>query len=303
MMKKELILANSTAILHIYLCEQPCKEPYASVLILPGGGYTYCSEREGEPVALAYVAKGLSAFVLTYRTEQPFCFEHTWYDVNEAMRLIHLHSEDWNLDKKKVTVIGFSAGGHLAGALATRGKLRPNAAILCYPVIIDSLAKLISQQLEGIDEHVTEHTPQMFVCATFEDHIVPIRNTLRIINALHEHKIPFECHIYEWGHHGLSLGNKTTEDGNPQNIDDRFATWFELSVSWLRKQFSNSNTLSLGKTWKNNTLGYLLSQPEKRLDIINQYPILENREYLEAVSHYTKDEINTQIALLKSGKI
>ena len=106
-----------------------------AVLVLPGGGYRMCSDREADPVALAYLQAGFQAFVLRYATGAQAAWPHPLEDYEAAAALIRSHAEDWTLYPDKLAVIGFSAGGHLAACAAAMAGQRPNAAILGYPVI------------------------------------------------------------------------------------------------------------------------------------------------------------------------
>ena len=98
-----------------------------AILILPGGGYQYCSDREADPVAFSYLQAGFQAFVLRYSVAEHNTWPNPLGDVEQAMELIRSR-EDWNVYEDKVAVAGFSAGGHLAAAVAAMSKNRPNAA-------------------------------------------------------------------------------------------------------------------------------------------------------------------------------
>ena len=106
-----------------------------AVLILPGGGYMFCSDREAEPVAMPYLKAGFQAFILRYSLREDSAWPQPLRDYEQAMTLIREHAEEWHVIPDRVAVIGFSAGGHLAGAAATMSVNRPNAAILGYPVL------------------------------------------------------------------------------------------------------------------------------------------------------------------------
>src|SRR5699024_2482850 len=101
-----------------------------AVLVFPGGGYYTTSDREAEPIAMAYLAEGYNAFVLRYSVGQESSFEVALSDAEAAITLIRDNAEVWNTDGNKIATIGFSAGGHLAAALGTMSKNRPNALIL-----------------------------------------------------------------------------------------------------------------------------------------------------------------------------
>ena len=106
-----------------------------AVIVLPGGGYVYCSPREGEPVALRYTANGLHAFVLRYSVKRDAAGFRPLEEISWAIGYIREHAEQWNIDPNKIAVCGFSAGGHLALASGLLGENRPNAMILGYPAV------------------------------------------------------------------------------------------------------------------------------------------------------------------------
>ncbi len=87
-----------------------------AVVICPGGGYEFCSFREGEPVALELLSKGYQAFVLRYSTA-PDCFPTALLELAGAVAMVRLKAAEWNIIPEQVAVMGFSAGGHLAASL------------------------------------------------------------------------------------------------------------------------------------------------------------------------------------------
>ena len=105
-----------------------------AVLICPGGGYAYCTDREAEPVALAFLNAGYNAFVLRY-TVSTSCpgaevFDNALAEAEESLIYLHDHAEELHIDPDKIAVLGFSAGAHLTGALGTMGRIRPAALLL-----------------------------------------------------------------------------------------------------------------------------------------------------------------------------
>ena len=104
-----------------------------AVLVCPGGGYVYCSPREGEPVALSYAARGFHAFVLTYSTAQDAAGFTPLEEVSWAIGCIRENADAWHIDPNKIAVCGFSAGGHLALSSGLLAENKPNALILGYP--------------------------------------------------------------------------------------------------------------------------------------------------------------------------
>jgi len=119
-MKKDKIILNAernvslTAYLHAVGGEFGNIPKRPAILVLPGGGYAMCSDREADPVALAYLQAGYQAFVLRYSVGKDAAWPNPLDDYEQAMKLIRSKAEEWNLYPDKVAVIGFSAGGHLA---------------------------------------------------------------------------------------------------------------------------------------------------------------------------------------------
>ena len=165
-----------------------------AVLVLPGGGYMFCSDREAEPVAMPYLAAGFQAFVLRYGTLEHAKWPKPLKDYEKAMALIRKNAEKWHVIPDQIAVVGFSAGGHLAGAAATMSVNRPNAAVLGYAVLREDTAQELSPDRPGIPEHVDEKTCPCFLFATRTDSVVPIQNTLDMMNALNRFNTCFECH-------------------------------------------------------------------------------------------------------------
>ncbi len=210
-----------------------------AILVLPGGGYFFCSDREAEPIALAYAAEGYHAFVLRYTVGEKGIFPKVLEDADAAMAFILENADAFGVDPAKIAAIGFSAGGHLAAMLGTSGKHRPSALILGYPCILASMGELIKKALPSADRHVDGKTPPTFLFSTADDALVPIENTLAFAAALNRSGIPFEAHIFEHGQHGLSLSKPLTSDGKRSLVEPRFAAWFPMSVEWLKGRWND----------------------------------------------------------------
>lgn len=234
-----------------------------AVLVCPGGGYGCTSEREAESIAVQFNVEGFHAFVLYYSVA-PRRHPQPLMDVSRAMCIIRENSEEWNIDHDKIAVCGFSAGGHLAASLGVHwdkpflkgicdlhdGMNRPNALILCYPVItsgefahIGSFKNLLGEepkeellQKMSLEKHIHAGTPPAFIWHTVNDSVVPVENSLLFAHGLRYNNIPFEIHIYPEGDHGLSLATEETARHISQ-IQPHAATWMKLCTEWLKLLF------------------------------------------------------------------
>ena len=126
------------------------------ILVIPGGAYRYVSRREGDPVASCFLQAGYQVMILEYSVGEFAAWPNPLEDYEQAMECISAHAEEWHLVMERFAVIGFSAGGHLAGAAATMAKHRPAAAILGCGVLCYCI-----QALFGISQVIT--TPFFWV--------------------------------------------------------------------------------------------------------------------------------------------
>lgn len=235
------------------------EENRPAVLVLPGGGYLYCSPREGEPVALSYAARGFHAFVLRYSVARDAAGFAPLKEASWAIGYIRENAAQWHIDPDKIAVCGFSAGGHLALSSGLLGENKPNAMILGYPATCcpnvpgaDFMLKLLEGRDDVTDEdakkydlptHVTKEAPPMFVAATAED-VLTSFCTMPLVNAYNALGLKFELHIFQYGPHGYSLANEVTADGSEQMLEPAFSQWQELSVQWLHKTFGQPKHIS-----------------------------------------------------------
>lgn len=198
-----------------------------AVLVLPGGGYSHVSAREGMPVALRFLAVGYSAFVLKYSIA-PCRFPAQLREATMAMRYIRENAEKFGIGRDMVTAIGFSAGGHLCGTLgmlfdcpevadiAPAEVLRPDALGLCYPVTVSyepthmgSFESLCGDDLAlrnrlSLDGCVRPDMPPVYLWHTRDDNIVPCVGSLILAQRMFEAGVDFSTHFYRHGQHGLS---------------------------------------------------------------------------------------------------
>ena len=264
MMKSEVIVMNEerNVTLTAYVQEAGGEfgfEKRPAMLVMPGGGYAMCSDREADPVAMTYLQAGYQAFILRYTTNKKGKWPMPLEDYEEAMEIIRSRSEEWHIDADKIVISGFSAGGHLAAVAATQAKHRPAAAVLVYPAILEDIVDICQPGMPYPYQNVTRETCPCFFAACRDDKTVDITNTLRMELALAEHDIPFESHIYSFGGHGFSTG----EDWVITNgVSERVPNWTKDSIGWLKE--------TLGKLTYHG-----FEEPEQRVSLNADYaPVL-----------------------------
>lgn len=216
--------------------EMPNMQTRPAVLVIPGGGYRMCSDREAEPIAMLFAKEGYHTFVLRYTVGETgeITFEQPFGDAVRALKYIRENAEAFGVIPDKIAAIGFSAGGHLASSLGTVSDEKPNALILGYPCILPKPDGVLSVNVPSTDQFVTEQTPPTFIFSTSDDGCVSVTHSLAFANACAEHGVPFELHVFERGNHGLSLATPAVcvNGGSPE-----VEQWTQLSVNWLRKYF------------------------------------------------------------------
>ena len=228
-----------------------------AVIVLPGGGYQVHAAHEAEPIARWLNAAGWTALVLRYRlapNRHPAPLE----DAARAVRLTRHRAAEWNIDPAHIGVLGFSAGGHLTATIGThfdagradaadpveRQSSRPDALVLCYPVIsverfahrgsIENLlgpnppADLLRQL--SMERFVTPQTPPAFLWHTAADEVVPVQHSFWFAEALVANRVPVELHVFPHGNHGLGLGDGSSFVGASAAV----AQWPRLCETWLK---------------------------------------------------------------------
>ncbi|MDE6916728.1 MAG: alpha/beta hydrolase [Lachnospiraceae bacterium] len=236
------------------------------VLICPGGGYEHVSVREGEPVAFQFLTAGCHAAVLWYDiSRQGVCHPQELKELAWSVAYIREHADQYAVDRDKILVAGFSAGGHLAASLGCfwdkawleeemqmqKTCYQPNGMILSYPVITsgasahrDSFANLMGQnasreleQALSLENQVTDKVPPVFMWHTVEDRTVPLENSLMFAAALLRAGVNFEYHVFPHGGHGYALATKETAAKSGAEIEPQCAQWIELCKNWLKCNF------------------------------------------------------------------
>jgi acetyl esterase/lipase len=247
--------------LSVFLPASP-KSVTAAVIICPGGGYSHLAfDKEGTNPAKGFQAAGIAAFVLKYRLPDDSTMKNKsispLQDAQQALAMVRTRAKEWNVDPKKVGIMGFSAGGHVASTAGThydraylKGEdgsdipsslLRPDFQLLIYPVIDMSdsalmhvgsrdnllgkhpsteLARLFSNQLQ-----ITKSTPPAFLVHAADDKAVPVGNSLRFSDGLRKLGIPTSKFIYEKGGHGFGMKNPTSKED-----------WFKLALNWMSER-------------------------------------------------------------------
>lgn len=218
--------------------------PFA--LVCPGGGYSVvCSFIEGKPIAKMLNEKGISVFILYYRVKNKAIYPAPMDDLARAVKEIHAHAKEYNVDPSNYSIWGSSAGGHLVASFGTEnmgypkyGLPKPGALVLIYPVIsmkeelthMGSRQNLIgkepSKQLEeftSVEDHVTENYPPTYIWCGDQDDVVPPENTKLMVKGLQEANVPVEYDIFPGVGHGVGPGTGTSAQG-----------WIDKAVSfWL----------------------------------------------------------------------
>jgi len=234
------------------------------VVICPGGGYEFTSDREAEMIALQFAAKGIHAAVLRYSVS-PAVRPTAMLELGRSVALVREKAAEWHVDPAKVTVMGFSAGGHLAADYCvsvgkgfleetlgvTSEALRPDSLLLCYPVITSgehahrgSIAHLLGKAYDelteeekdsvSIEKQVSAQMPPTFIWHTFEDESVPIQNSCLLFSELVRLQVPVEYHVFRKGSHGLALANETTAHPLGNTIEPSCQPWIDLAITWLK---------------------------------------------------------------------
>ncbi|MDY0168888.1 MAG: alpha/beta hydrolase [Thermoguttaceae bacterium] len=221
--------------LTIWLPERE-KAAGAAIVVCPGGGYGHLAvDHEGKQIAEWLNSFGVAAFVLEYRHRgRGYGHPAPLQDAQRAIRTVRAGAEAFGIDPKRIGILGFSAGGHLASTAAThfdagdpnaadpveRVSCRPDFALLCYAVIAfgEPFTHAGSQRnLLGPDapedlirscsseKQVSPETPPTFLWHTDEDRGVPSENSVQFYLACRRHGVPAELHVFRTGRHGLGL--------------------------------------------------------------------------------------------------
>ncbi|MBO4447196.1 MAG: alpha/beta hydrolase [Bacteroidales bacterium] len=221
---------GSEACMDIYL---PRKCNGEMIVVCPGGGYSIVSSiNEGINVAKWLIKRNIAVCVVKYRLPNK---HHTvpLTDVQNAFRYCRAHASTWGV--KKIGVMGFSAGGHLAASAATLytdAATKPDFAVLVYPVITmeegithkgtcenltDGNPKL--KEHYSIENRVTSDTPRTLLLLSADDKTVPPENSIRYFEKMVACKVPVEMHIFTSGGHGYGFASESLFAGKNEKKD------------------------------------------------------------------------------------
>lgn len=224
-----------------------------ALIVCPGGAYEFITQKEADAPAFEYLTMGYQVFTVKYACKEEAANLSPLKQLAEVVRFLRAHCDEFSIDKDKIAVMGFSAGGHLAASLGTYwqktswglgNECKPNALILCYPVIstkeytqIDT-AQWVSGgdkkvlDIMNLQDHITENYPPTFIWAGGEDSLVPTENSLMLAAKLRQNGVPFELHLFATGEHGTSVCTYEVE-----SPDEICRQWVSLSKNWVNKLF------------------------------------------------------------------
>jgi acetyl esterase/lipase len=235
---------------------RPAHPNGTAALVISGGGYAHIEAgMESTPACQWLQASGTTAFELIYRLpEDGWPQLAPFQDGQRAMRIVRAHAAATGIDANRIGVIGFSAGGHLAGMTAVRpaaqlypsvdaadtASARPDFAGLIYPVltmmppfdhthsrreILGANPSVTESEAWSVERQVDAHTPAVFLAQAANDPISPIDNSLLMFAALRAAHVPAELHVFQSGGHGWGMGRPATE----------VHAWPELFTNWARQ--------------------------------------------------------------------
>ncbi len=231
------------------------------IFICPGGGYYKVSYREGEPLAMHFLGKGYHACVLEYSVA-PARFPVHLFEVEDALKVVWDHADDWKVDTSKIFLHGASAGGHLAASYGVfyndswmKYHIKPAGILLSYPVItsdvryghMDSFYNLLGERFEelkdkmSLEHQVNDTTPPTFIWHTLTDETVPVENSLLMLQALKNAGISAELHVFPEGEHGLSLANYLVGRDDGSGVSKTCSEWINLADTWIKNQTKKEN--------------------------------------------------------------
>lgn len=212
-------------IAHLDFEKSKLKRP--ALVVVPGGGYQFVANREAEPIALRFLVEGFNTFVITYSINKKYPAPHL--ELAFVIDFINKHHEEFMIIQDKISLVGFSAGGHLVASYSCYYKelaellkidskgLKPLSIGLAYPVIhmdpsrnagtVQVITEKDPELMEkmSVEKHITKEYPPTFIFTTKPDDCVPINNSTMLVEVLNRKGVENEFHLFENGGHGGSL--------------------------------------------------------------------------------------------------
>lgn len=231
------------------------RTPQASVVVCPGGGYRQRVAHECEPVGEWLNENGVAGFILRYRVGPRYHHPVELGDAQRGMRFVRAHAAAWGLDSNKIGILGFSAGGHLAGSASVhysagepnaadpiaRFSSRPDFQVLIYAMLSmgqhahtgcceNLLGKSPSREVIDFlscEKHVTPQSPPAFLAHSTQDSVVKIIHSDLYVEALQKCGVPYKYFREAWGDHGFCTV--------PGKVDALTKRWTVPCIEWLRE--------------------------------------------------------------------
>lgn len=232
------------------------------ILLCPGGGYVMTSDREAEPIAMQFLAAGFHVAILRYSVA-PARYPVALREVAWSMAWLRTHAEEYHIDKNRIITMAFrlvviwlhpmeisgktmsSSQRSLAWKQSCFARMDRSLAIRVISsgpkAHRDSFTSLLGEHYDelvdamSLENQVNENVPPTFLWHTETDDLVPVENSILFFNALHEHHIPVEMHIYPIGGHGISLATEETRYRDGGGIFLQCQNWIEMAIRWAKE--------------------------------------------------------------------
>ena len=266
-----LVVHAKTQRLTSYLADSAVNTGVA-VIVCPGGSYSWLDMKyEGVQVAEWLNKHGINAFVLQYRVANisAYClgyrviglgnkYPNMLTDVEQALQYVYSHADSLHIDTKRIGVMGFSAGGHLAMMSATHNRTAYKPAFICsvYPVVTMSDKRYAHQRSRrgalgvwgqynktmrdslSIEKHISPDCPPVFLVNCLDDPTVKPHNSMLLDSALYAHRVPHIYLQFETGGHGFGASDSKGTEESQQ--------WKNAFIQWI-SNLNQHNALELSR--------------------------------------------------------
>jgi acetyl esterase/lipase len=235
---KPLIRLGNVSVPTLTVYSPAGKNSGAAVVVFPCGSYHILAiDLEGTEVCDWLNSAGITCVLVKYRVPDSGPYPKSsaaLQDAQRALGIVRSRAVEWHIDPRRIGVLGFSAGGHLAAALSThfdqrlydpvdsadQVSCRPDFAVIVYPGYLATAEQNFAPNAEI---HVTEKTPPTFLVQA-EDDPVHVENSTVYFLALKNAKVPAEMHLYASGGHGYGL----------RRTELPVTAWPKLVETWLQ---------------------------------------------------------------------